>query len=486
MAVRTKKIIIILACALLAVLVFLLSFSSVGGNARAATASEEVSDVISDLRKDKNFKLEDYPERATDYTLDVIQIAETSADELLIYVYQPAANTVRLTATGLNMARSEEVTGTKYYGLTPLSFNGVFAKYRVNGVTCGSDAARYYNISSIYRAFNGSIDKAPGGGNTISEIACKVGKLFAATTTADGVQYSLRGVETIEIKNKYVGFVNYDDGVKVGWGVTAGATSAHFVAFSTSQSMDKLLSASLIFNVQTMQYKQCANVTHVWHGMNTRFDYQYGETVSHIEQLNYTDKASNKGNNRYTWNRIQTTSEFMRSVDGADLTYIGAAAEQISNTQYVLNFYESGLSVYSGGGEWLPLLTIQALPFVGDVEVKGERVSDVSILRLEFEKDGQLYNLGVVDNKQTGSGSPSAASAFNFIKWLADKIGIPQWAVILIIVIICLIVVLPLLAAFLPVVFNVIKYIFKGLWIILTLPFRLIKWLSKRRRGKEQ
>ena len=33
-------------------------------------------------------------------------------------------------------------------------------------------------------------------------------------------------------------------------------------------------------------------------------------------------------------------------------------------------------------------------------------MSDVTILRLKFETDGVVYNLGVVDNKQTSSVIP--------------------------------------------------------------------------------
>ena len=33
-------------------------------------------------------------------------------------------------------------------------------------------------------------------------------------------------------------------------------------------------------------------------------------------------------------------------------------------------------------------------------------VGDVTILRLKFETNGKVYNLGVIDNKQTGSDKP--------------------------------------------------------------------------------
>lgn len=464
---------------IIALFMLLVSFvvcGGVGGKVYAATSIE--TDVLSDLQRDKNFNIKVYPAIDTDNSIQVIQIAETSGGELIVYVYQPAANKTRLTATGLNMALSDSVNDNKYYGLTLLNQNGVFAKYRVNGVTAKSDTVRYYNITSIYRNYNANIDKAPAGDNTISQVACGVGQLFVAETTTDGVKYSLRSVETVLITQKYVGYCNYDDGVKVGWGVTAGATSAHFVAFSTNKPIDKLLSATLEFNVQSMKYKQCANITHLWHEKNSRFDYAYSDKVLHRLELKYTDKTTKLGKNNYSWNRIQTTSEFLQSTKGADLTYTETSEAEIRKTQYVFNFYESGLSANSDG-IWLPLLTAQALPFVGDIEVKGERVSDVVILRLEFEKSGQLYNLGVVDNIQSGGENPSAATKFNLLKWLAEKIGIPEWAIIVILAVIALIIVLAILSPFVP----ILKDIFYWLWVIITSPFRLIVLIIKKIKG---
>ena len=47
----------------------------------------------------------------------------------------------------------------------------------------------------------------------------------------------------------------------------------------------------------------------------------------------------------------------------------------------------------------------------------GTRISDVTILRLKFETDGVVYNLGVVDNKQTSSTTPDGGANPPTVHW---------------------------------------------------------------------
>ena len=59
---------------------------------------------MEDLLKDENFGRNAYPAVADDYSLKIIQIAESSDKELFIYVYQPSHDTKDLTATAVNMS----------------------------------------------------------------------------------------------------------------------------------------------------------------------------------------------------------------------------------------------------------------------------------------------------------------------------------------------------------------------------------------------
>ncbi len=99
------------------------------------------------------------------------------------------------------------------------------------------------------------------------------------------------------------------------------------------------------------------------------------------------------------------------------------------------------------------------------------------ILRLLFETEGKTYNLGVVDNKQTGDGKPDNVKKEN---------GLPKWAVIVIIigVVIVALVALIVLAIFFPPVgkalIQILKYLFIGLWYIISAPFRLIALIFRK------
>ena len=177
--------------------------SGVGGNAYAA---ESVSNVLDDLRKDTAFNFADYPENPQDYSLKVIQIAESTDGELLIYVYQPSGTRKNLRASTINIARepdnSDDLNFTPY-SLRLQSANGVFFKYKVLNFKISPAVVRFYNISNILRPFDEAIDH--GNGN-ISEIPNRVAQFWTAQTIDGNVKYTLDTTEVIEITQKVVGY----------------------------------------------------------------------------------------------------------------------------------------------------------------------------------------------------------------------------------------------------------------------------------------
>ena len=103
----------------------------------------------------------------------------------------------------------------------------------------------------------------------------------------------------------------------------------------------------------------------------------------------------------YTWDEIQTVSEFVDSVEVDNMYSIGLfdvmteskitddGLGELYNQQWVLNFATTEFNDDA-------LVSMRSKVIVGDV----------SILRLQFETDGVLYNIGIIDNKQTGSDEP--------------------------------------------------------------------------------
>ena len=360
-----------------------------------ADSQKEFSSVLTDLQKDTTFKIEDYPVSAEDYSLQVIQIAESTDNELFVYVYQPSAVFGSLVASSINVALGD--TNFTNYTLTLCNSHETLYKYLIDDLAVSTDSVREYEITSIYRPFNAAIDTNANNGNTITEVNYPVAKKWIFTTTETGTSIYCHDIETIEITDKYVGFARVK--IQDGFGISDWV-DRHFVAFSTDKTIDKLVQADVWYTSQfcmidwtippaTAKYgdKQDNQVT-----VNADSKVQVGSgTGGFLFWQKYT----------YTWDEIQTVSEFVDSVEVDNMYSIGLfdvmteskitddGLGELYNQQWVLNFATTEFNDDA-------LVSMRSKVIVGDV----------SILRLQFETDGVLYNIGIIDNKQTGSDEP--------------------------------------------------------------------------------
>ena len=420
-------------------------------------ASEVVySDVLADLKQDPAFLETDYPVNKSDLSLDVFQIAESVTGELFLYVYQPAADIAEFRATSVSLATDSELSDIQLYDLILISKQGVFCKYLVSDFSVKSDPERYYNISTIYRKFSKIYDDSiPGADfNEIDELGFEIAKLYCAKTENGTVTYSCLATEIITITDKCYGYVRYYDGFKF----YDQSCDSWYVAFSTDRNIDFLLEAEVSF--VSRDY-----VMNTLTGAVTRYD-----PVPHQKFLRYDEEVSNPGGGLFakihTWDRIEKVSDFVAKEDLKD-----EAKTKLQGKQWVLRFHETA--------------------FYNSVNLlrSGTEVSEVTILRLMFETEGQTYNLGVVDNKQSllpGQEQDNKDETFNFWEWLAGVLGISVGAVKCIVILILLLIFLPLLASLFPVVGQVLKTLFSGLWWLICLPFRGIAALVRKIRNKQK
>lgn len=404
------------------------------------------TNVLTDLQKDPNFKVSDYRDKSDDYSIQVIQIAESTANELLIYTFQPCQRTHYLVATCVNMSLSKNVDDTNLYNLELLSQEGVFCKYKVKDVVVADSDYRYYNISSIYRAWNEDLDGSSGNDNTINEVAFEVGKLYKASTVDGKVTYTHEFVETIEIVNPYVGFLTYSNGFYL-W---AESCNSHFIAFDTDKQIDFLMEADVYYTFQ--DFRKDTGTTNDGEKPLSKPE-ETKKTVTYIEKgetLDYGVFAE-----KFTWNRISKSEDFINDKDN-NLTQ--NAKDNIGKTKWVLRFVETKYNFVNSG-------------MAGCSETY-TKIENVSILRLKFLTNGRLYDLGTVSNKITGDNvrDGGQSNKWDIFGWLADKSGIPVWALILIIVLIFLAILLPVLGLIFPVVGQALKVVFKAIG-------KLIKWL---------
>ena len=450
-----KKITYFIA-ALLAVLLFIITAFASGGMAMvcAATSANTVyTNVLDDLTKDNSFKPSNYPEKTDDYSLQIIQLAESSDKDLFVYVYQPSGQNKNLAACSINISTTINDEISFYnYKLQLLNSSGVFFKYKVNNFTVKNEPIRYYVISSIYRPFDETIDSGAEHGNTVTEVNYNVSKQYCFSTINGNPYCNVVDVETIVITDKFVGFVRYNDGFKL----YVGACDSHFVAFNTDKPIDKLLEADVYYTSQRYSWTVAAFV-----GENQEFE----EKQDNYAYLKYTDKVEHNGGGlfagTYKWDRIETTEQFIAENDLTQNVYSGAILDvnvankitdegkaALQGKKWVLRFAETGYTLGGGNGTAYSFSTL---------------VGDVTILRLKFETDGVTYNLGTIDNKQTSSDKPINDETYKVVinsrvKWILGIIA----AILLLII----------LAPILP---YIIRFV---VWVVL-LPFKAIGALFK-------
>ena len=363
-----------------------------------AESTTTYTNVLEDLQRDSSFSKENYPEKATDYSLQIIQLAESSSKELFVYVYQPSGQLKGLVASSINISTTiNDAISYHNYKLELLNADGVFFKYKVSEFVVKDDAVRYYAITSVYRKWDKTIDPATGNDNTVTEVNYNVSKQYAFGTINGKPYVNCVDIDTIVVTDKFVGYVRYKDGFKL----YVGACDSHFVAFNTNKPIDKLLEADVYYTTQSYDWSSAPFV-----GVKETF----GTKTDEYAYLKYTDKVEHSGGGlfagTYKWDRIQTVDDFVKGENRENI-YHGAvldvktsskltdeALTELKGKKWVLRFAETNysLSGYSTTGS-----TFESYTLVGDV----------TILRLKFETDGITYNLGTIDNKQTGGKDPS-------------------------------------------------------------------------------
>lgn len=413
--------------------------------------TDNYSNVIVDLELDETFDVNNYPVNEEDNSLQVIQIAETTGKELLIYVYQPSA---KYTATSISFSTSiGENFNNKLYDLTLLNSAGTLYKYKVNDFEVKSDALRYYEMVSIYRKWDENVDQKPEGDNTIDEVAFSIAKLYTASTVEGQVSYTCSETEVITITGEILGFVRYSNGFK--W--YASSCDSHYVAFSTDKQIDNLLQAKVGFISKEF------SVTDSIFGDFTDYrDEKYQEVF-----LKSGEEANNPGGGlfaeNHTWLRIEKVEDFIKN---EDLT--SEAKNDLNGKQWILRFYESAYTK-SGG-------------MAGTTFENGRTVSEVTILQLTFETEGTIYNLGVVDNKKTGTLDPDNESS-----WLKDLLTT------FLTIVLGAVLVITFFPYIIKVIFSTfsylakgivialkylgvgIQYLFIGIWTIISFPVQIFK-----------
>lgn len=437
-------------------------FGTVVPSVAYAAESEE---VLRDLRRDKTFNEEDYPYVKDDYALYVIQIGESSNKELFVYVYQPCHDTYDLLGTKISISYGYSVDGAglnpQLYNLKLVSTSGTLDKYYVEGFTVSNDGDRYYNLVEIFREVNSEIDELD---ETFpkTDIAYSVGQQWYVCDLNDSKHYETNTFNTLNVETVFNGNVNFPNGFQLKDFVGVyDDCDCWFYCFNADDYVIKhIYDADLNYSVRD-----------AIHGVGLF----YNETEYSNERLNQvitlkdtdvmTYNGSGLGARDYEWNRILSSEEFIKIAEEQKVSFTDVQKEKISSSQWVFTFLETERRFqYSND---------YTFTYYSDVY-------DVGLLRLHFQDvSGRKYDLGVVNSL---TDPDDIADGEGSLKSFTEMFG-EFWDVFLKVIFIILgVILLFLLLHFVTPIMSILKFIFKAIGFVITLPLKLIKSIFQRRK----
>lgn len=428
-------------------------------------SAETSAEVLQDLRKDKDFNENDYPYVVDDYSLQVIQIAESSNKELFVYAYQPCHDTYDLIGTKISISYGYSLNGAgltpKLYNLRLISTSSTLDKYYVDGFTVPNDGDRYYNIVEIFRMVHTDLDEID---ETFpkTDIAYSVGQQWYVCDLNGSKHYEMNTFNTLYVDTVFNGSLEFANGIK--WGNFVGAydyCDCWFYCFNVDDYVIKhIFDADLNYSIRSASQS-------VGLGLSGEINYS-NERVNQVITLKDTDVMKYNGGGllarSYEWNRILSSADFVKYAEEQKVTLTESQKEKIQSSQWVFTYLETEIRLQSGFGS--------TTTFYSDVY-------DVGLLRLHFQDiSGNYYDLGVVNDL---TNPDNVADGFGSIKSLTEAFGKFWEKFVKIILIIVFIILLVVLLNFVTPIMGILKIIFKGVAWIIGLPFRFLKSLFKRR-----
>jgi len=434
-----------------------------GVNSPSVYAAESTySNVLDDLKKDSSFSEDNYPVNKGIISLSIISLAESTNNELFVYVYNAQADS----AYNATYLRFFSTTASADYGLTLLSESesGTLQKYIVNGYTVSGETTRNYNITCIFRCWISGIDGEASDDETINhttQVPFAVAKTYTFETLSDGsTGYSISITDVVTIQTKYLGYISYETAIE---GVTCPSfdyTDSHFVAFSTDYKIDNLYEIDIVFTTRSVKHYTTGAL------LGNKNEYTYGDTSdptyltitstqnvvtgADFEYFGFSISTS------YLNARIEKADEFFANENNDGYKLEDNTTETISDCQYVVRYLETERET-----------SITTLSRTDNYY----QVNDMSILRLKFKSGDTTYNLGVVDNyqregdKQASSGEVSGNNRVNNRgKW---------FIALLLLILLCVL------------LYPVLPYVVQAVAFVIKLPFKTIRNIIKAFKKKE-
>lgn len=443
---------------------FALSLFAVTASAEGTTTT--YSNVLDDLEKDESFNPEDYPAKADDYSLNVIQVAEGSNGELFVYVYQPNFETSNMRASYINLSTQDQTSREKLtyrlFSLTFLNGNGTFCKYVINGFSVSEDAIRYYSVAGIYRPFISGTDDTYEAVEGKNHKVYEVGKMWTAYLYNDSLVYDCVDISTVRIDITVTGNIYYENGYLL----HMDGTNSHFFGFNvTNYNVTHIYDADVTYKLIPM-----FESTYIEAKVDEAREEIYVESQTLYESEHVTVTTGGHeflgGNKTFTWKRIQTSSEFLSEVDKNNLWLDETTRTGISNCQYVFRVVESD---YYYVVNWT----------TGEYTKTYYKASNQGVLRLHFATPEGTYNIGAISDLVEDDGSANGGTLkpeFSFEKAFETLLTI----IMVVLIVLVLIFFGPYIKIIVDILWTAIKLLASVVAKLITFPFKLLGALFKR------
>lgn len=421
------------------------------------------SDVLEDLQVDGSFNVNDYQPNATDYSMQVIQIAESEKKELFIYVYQPSANSVNLIASKVVLWTDFSANGKDFepneFELQLVSQKSQFQKYLVKDYEVSNEPYRYYNIVSLKRPFNDVIDENTVIGGATTLIAHPIGQQWCAYYYNDVLTYEMNTFDYVDITPTVTGYIT----------LLNSYSFLNYIGSSFTRDCEVWV---LGFNVQNYIVDHIYDADLVYYETIVEEHYNGSyllsteikgkEDIPRKVILDEYDEMTWKGtginSKEVSWKRILKPLEFIEQIN-EDKGYFSDGVESaLKDSQWVFTFAETSYS------------SVQGITH-NRTTVTRSKIEDVSILRLHFLSNGRTYNLGVVMNSVSPNTQLGNINAFEK-SWFEELIGILFLLFGLLILINLLTLVSPAFKVVFKSIINLFSFVFKQVFNVLSYPFR--------------
>ena len=397
---------------------------------------------------------------------------------------------------------NNDSTWVKYEILDLPNVNDTTRRYYINSI---SKAVSTYNIStfSLDDNINEEDGSDIGGGNvdndtTLNSIILQVNQVFIYNgITNESIKVFHQEVETITITDKAVACYCYGDdwdmfGIDFEGMLEVGNiyTDAWYVFFNTDKRIDELLSVKLTYKKYeySLINDQFMQTAHTEEFVNDYITNKKGGTIIGGVTTGFKDLTE-----EFSWikydneNTIKTIESGTEKVASAEKDWLGNYVWQYEELDNIMNLKEYEASSnetfvftdyaekYSWGVHFLDTERSCYATGYDVTATTGYGMCDVAILELTFVTDGVVKNCYAVDVPTDDFEGEVADKEINTMQEWFEKI-------MMLIGITILLVMLNFVLPIFKFIFNGIVALIKIIIYIITLPFKLIGTLFKRRK----